>query len=90
MGTNSKNTLQRFSDEELASKKKALMSLLIILLVLEALYLGYYAYLGVSGNFDPDRHLLGLVPLLALAPIMVLNIVNYGRLTSEQQRRRGA
>ncbi|MEM1092527.1 MAG: hypothetical protein AAGB27_10320 [Pseudomonadota bacterium] len=81
--------LQRFSDTELAEKKKALTGLLVVLMIIEGLYLAYYAYLFVNGSFDADRHVLGLVPLLGINVVLALNVMNISKLTQEQRRREG-
>ncbi len=64
--TTTTKPLSEQSLEELQAKKKVFQGLLMVMALLGLLYVGYYVYLMGSGNFEANRHLLGIVPLLGL------------------------
>ncbi|MEM7655704.1 MAG: hypothetical protein AAF399_06205 [Bacteroidota bacterium] len=81
--------ITEYTEEQLISYKKAIFGLLMVLLAVVLLFAAYYVYLLASGTFDPSRHLLGLVPMLALLPAASLNYMNYARFDKELKRRAG-
>ena len=82
------NKLDQLSEQELAAKNKSLGAALAVILGLAVLYAAYYLYLFATGNFDPDRHLLGLVPLAGVLVIAASTGSSRKAIQREMSRRR--
>ncbi|MEL6673219.1 MAG: hypothetical protein AAFR61_13540 [Bacteroidota bacterium] len=87
MAKKPKKQLADYTEEELDKSMGAMRGLFIVILLLIVSYAGYYIYLFASGNFDSDRHVLGIVPFLCLFPACLPAWMAYGRLKAEKDRR---
>ncbi len=81
-------SLSEQSSEQLASTQKAMTGVLAVIGVLLLVYVGYYVHLFVTGRFDSERHLIGMIPGLMLIPISAPLLVVRSKVREELAKRR--
>ncbi len=79
--------LTELSNQQLAAKTKTLNSSITIMAIIASLYALFYVYLFITGTFDTDKHLLGLVPLGGLGLIAFVSRTRIKEMEQELDRR---
>ena len=81
-----KNELDKFTSEELLSKKKTLSAIIFIismLIFLFFVYLGYVLYQGIWKT----HHLAGIVSIAVLSSVIAINATQIQRIGKEIEKR---